>query len=184
MKILARTSPLSTSLLTPLRLYEKATGPTTSGRSQAALFLQRVKAVACSVAARAESEPPKSTRPALKFLTPAPEPVALYSILALFLQASLYEAMICWMALVWAVEPSPVMEPEGQAREGPDAEVDTDPPVVAAVVLEQAARERALRAATAAIFETRVILSSSFGQRSATAKSACFEAMVTRCPIR
>jgi hypothetical protein len=61
------------------------------------------------------------------------------------------------MALVWAVEPSPVIAPAGQARAGPDPEAATDPPVVA-VVLEHAARERALRAATAAIFEMRVML--------------------------
>jgi hypothetical protein len=67
--------------------------------------------------------------------------------------------MICWMALVWAVEPSPVIEPAGQARVGPEADTAAElAPVAVVVALEQAARESALRAATAAIFETRIML--------------------------
>ena len=62
------------------------------------------------------------------------------------------------MALVWAVEPSPVIEPAGQARAGPEDIAAELAPVAVVVALEQAARESALRAATAAIFETRIML--------------------------
>jgi len=41
------------------------------------LLWQRVAAGPVSVELRAESEPPKSTRPAVNCLTPAPEPVGL-----------------------------------------------------------------------------------------------------------
>ena len=58
------------------------------GRFHASLVAQRVLAAVASSVFSAESEPPKSTRPALKFLIPAPEPVGLYSMVAFLPQAS------------------------------------------------------------------------------------------------
>jgi hypothetical protein len=60
------------------------------------------------------------------------------------------------MALDCAEDPSAVICPAGQDRAGPVPVAEL--PVVAVVELEQAARERVLRAATAASFDTRVML--------------------------
>jgi hypothetical protein len=77
--------------------------------------------------------------------------------------------MTSWIALDCADEPSAVIWPAGQtsAPAPPEvAEEAAELPVVAVVVLEQAARARVLRAATAAIFDKRVILKSSFSWRT------------------
>src|SRR4051812_41882249 len=73
----AATSGVSTSLSTPLRLYEIAIGPATIGRFQASLPVQRALAASASglppsaaSVFRAESEPAKSTWPALNCLIP------------------------------------------------------------------------------------------------------------------
>src|SRR6476659_7085137 len=81
-KMLAATSGVRTSLPTPLTLYEIAIGPVTIGRFQAGEPQYFAAASASMVPSfttvlSAESEPAKSTWPAMNCLMPAPEPVGL-----------------------------------------------------------------------------------------------------------
>src|SRR3954447_6182367 len=78
-KMFATTSGVSTSLSTPGTLYATAIGPAAIGRFHAGLPWQRFAAAATSPlsAFSAESEPAKSTWPALNCWMPAPEPVGL-----------------------------------------------------------------------------------------------------------
>src|SRR5665648_666600 len=84
LKILAVTAGVRISLSTPLRLYPTAMGPVTMGRFQAG-EAHALSASACSIlvdpafglSASAESDPAKSTWPAMICLMPAPEPVGL-----------------------------------------------------------------------------------------------------------
>ena len=63
------------SLLTPDRLYDRAIGPVTIGRSIASLPAQRLDFASANWAVlSAESEPPKSVWLAMKSLTPLPDP--------------------------------------------------------------------------------------------------------------
>src|SRR5450631_3172149 len=82
--ILAVTAGVRISLSTPLTLYATAMGPVTMGMFQAG-EPHVLSALACSVPVvpatgtvfSAESEPAKSTWPAMNCLMPAPEPVGL-----------------------------------------------------------------------------------------------------------
>ena len=82
MKILAMTSGVRMSLSTPFSLYATAIGPVTIGRFHAG-DPHCLSAAACSTTPSfisvlsAESDPAKSTWPALNCLMPAPDPVGL-----------------------------------------------------------------------------------------------------------
>src|SRR5690242_9348139 len=128
-------------------------GPATMGRFHASLPVQRFFASSVSVVVApaagsvfsAESDPAKSTCPALNCLIPAPEPVALYVTWAPALSC-VKEAMASSMAFFWADEPSPLRWPLTAAAEPApaaapevlEAEVD-----VVLLSLPQAARVRA-----------------------------------------
>src|ERR1700722_11536103 len=77
-KILASTSLLTVNVVIPGRLYTNATGPNTSGRSHAGFPLQRLVAGPIWSAISGESDPAKSTWPAMNCSRPAPDPVGLY----------------------------------------------------------------------------------------------------------
>ena len=76
-KICAIVGADSCRLVTPLRWYATAIGPTTIGRSTAWPDLQRLSAEVLSEPFSGESEPAKTIWPWLKLVTPAPDPVGL-----------------------------------------------------------------------------------------------------------
>ena len=77
LKIFATVSTERLSSSMPSMWKATATGPTTRGRCQASLPPQRFAASAIWLSFSGESEPPKSTWPAMNCFWPAPEPVAL-----------------------------------------------------------------------------------------------------------